>query len=251
MALPVRLVAALFLVLALVGLFGIIDLLVVFSPPDELRPKVMLEAGWGLLFTVLVAGAFLAVAIWPRRCTPPLVQIGAVVVALAAAAALGADGGPLLLAGGLAVALIVLVVLLPKDREPLWPQPGSISWPLAALTVAGAVPWLWYATSTFLLARQPSAPADDTLGVNHDPVQGALAIALVGLTGLTVRWPRLRGWIGISAGIAAAALGASDLAYPHSAAAFPGGWAVSAIVWGVLLAVTSWMSRDRGEPERR
>ena len=251
MAMPVRLVATLFTVLALVALFGIIDLAVVFSPPDEFRPKVMLEAGWGLLFTVLVAGAFLAVAIWPRRCTPPLVQIGVVVVALAAAAALGADGGPLLVAFSLAVALIVLLVMLPKDREPLWPQPGSTSWPLAALTVAGAVLWLWYGTSMFLLAHQPSAMTDDTLGVNHYQVQGALAVALVGLTGLTVRWPRFRGWIGISAGIAAAALGASDLAYPHSAGAFPVGWAVSAIIWGVLLAGASWVSRDRWEPEQR
>jgi hypothetical protein len=251
MALPVRLVAVLFAVAALVVLFGIIDLAVVFAPPDEFRPKVMLEAGWGLLFTVLVAGAFLAVAIWPRRCTPPLVQIGVVVVALAAAAAVGVGSALLLVAFGLAVALIVLVVMLPRDREPLWPLPGSTSWPLAALTAAGAVLWLWYGTSMFVLVHQPSATTDDTLGVNHYQVQGALAVALVGLAGLTVRWPRFRGWIGISASIAAAALGASDLAWPHSAGAFAAEWAVCAIIWGVLLAGASWVSRDRREPERR
>jgi hypothetical protein len=244
MALRVRLAAALLTVLTLVGLFGIIDLSIVFSPPREFRPLVMLEAGWGLLFTVLVAGAFLGVAMRPRRCTPPLVQIGAVIVTLAAAAAFGADGGLVLLAFGLALALIVLVALLPGDREPLWPQPGSISWPLAALTIAAAIPWLWYATSMFSLARQPSAPTDNTLGINHYPVQGALALALVVLAGLTVRWPRFRSWIGISTGITAAAQGASDLAYPHSAGAFPAGWAVFAIIWGVLVSGTSWMSRD-------
>src|ERR1700730_3778316 len=178
MALPVRLVAALLTVAALVALFGIIDLAVVVVPPDEFRPKVMLEAGWGLLFTVLVAGAFAAVAIWPRRCTPPLVQVGVVVVALAVAAAVGAGGGLLLVAFSLVVAVIVLVVMLPRDREPLWPQPGRISWPLAALTVAGAAGWLWYAASMFVLARQPSATTDDTLGVTHYQVQGALAVAL-------------------------------------------------------------------------
>jgi hypothetical protein len=251
MGLPVRLVAALFTVLALVALFGIVDLAVVFSPSDEFRPIVMLEAGWGLLFTVLVAGAFAAVAMWPRRCTPPLVQIGVVVVALAAAAAVGAGSALLLVAVGLAVALIILVVMLPRDREPLWPRPGSTSWPLAAVTVAGAVGWLWYGTSMFVLAHRPSVAADDTLGVNHYQVQAALAVALVGLAGLTVRWPRFRVWIGISAGIAAAALGASDLAWPHSAGASPVGWAVCAVIWGVLLAGASWVSRDRWEREQR
>jgi hypothetical protein len=251
MALPVRLVAALFTVLALLALFGIIDLAVVFSPPEEFRPTVMLEAGWGVLFTVLVAGAFLAVVIWPRHCAPPLVQVGVVVVALAAAAALGVSGGLVLVAVSLAVALIVVVVMLPRDREPLWPRPGRASWPLAVLTVAGAVLWLWYATRMFVLAHRPSVLTDDTLGVNHYLVQGALAVALAGLAALTVRWPRFRGWTGISAGIAAAALGASDLAYPHSAGAFPVGWAVCALIWGVLLAGASWVSRDRREPERR
>ena len=96
-----------------------------------------------------------------------------------------------------------------------------------------------------MLAYQPSATTDDTLGVNHYYVQGALAVALVGLAGLTVRWPRFRRWIGISAGVAATALGASDLAYPHSAGAFPVGWAVCAIIWGVLLAGVSWASSGR------
>lgn len=76
-------------------------------------------------------------------------------------------------------------------------------------------------------------------------MQGALAVALAGLAGLTVRWPRFRSWIGISAGVAAAALGASDLAYPHSAGAFPVGWAACAIIWGVLLAGVSWASSGR------
>ena len=249
MALPVRLVAALFAVFALVALFGIIDLAVVLSPSDEFRPIVMLEAGWGLLFTVLVAAAFAAVAVWPRRCTPPLVQIGVVIVTLAVAAALG--GGALwLVAVGLSAALIVLVAMLPKDREPLWPQPGSVSWPLAALTVAGVVLWLWYGTRMFMLAQQPSATTDDTLGVNHYQVQGALAVALVGLTGLTVKWPRFRSWVGISAGTTAAALGASNLAWSHSAGAFPVGWAVCAVIWGVLLAGASWVSRDHRKPEQ-
>ena len=85
----------------------------------------MLEAGWGLLFTVLVAGAFLAVVIWPRRCTPPLVQVGVVVVALAIAAAVGAGAGLVLVAVSLAVGLLVLLGMLPKDREPLWPPAGQ------------------------------------------------------------------------------------------------------------------------------
>lgn len=181
MALRVRLVAALFIVVALVALFGIIDLSVVFSPSEEFRPIVMLEAGWGLLFTVLVAGAFLAVVIWPSRCTPPLVQVGVVVVALAIAAALGAGGGLLFVALSLAVGLLVLVGMLPRDREPLWPQLGSVSWPLAALTVAGAVGWLWYGTSMFTLAHQPSAATDNTLGLT--------------ITTCRVLWPlRWPGW---------------------------------------------------------
>ena len=57
--------------------------------------------------------------------------------------------------------------------------------------------------------------------------------------------------VGISAGIAAGALGASDLVWSHSAGAFSVGWAVCAIIWGVLLAVASWVSRDHWEPDQR
>jgi hypothetical protein len=72
----------------------------------------------GLLFTVLVAGAFLAAVVTPRRCTPAPVQIGVVILALLASSALGGDGGPFVLACVLAFGLMTLVALLPEDREP-------------------------------------------------------------------------------------------------------------------------------------
>src|ERR1700736_729261 len=90
LALRIRVVAVLLALLVLTALYGEPDLYAVFSP-GYFRPAIMLSAGWGLLLTVLVAGSFLAVGVAPYRCTPPIVQVSAVVVALLAGAVFGAN----------------------------------------------------------------------------------------------------------------------------------------------------------------
>ena len=51
--------------------FGVVDLGVTWDPGWP----VVLEATWGVFMTVLVGGAFAAVAVWPRRTAPAEVTL--------------------------------------------------------------------------------------------------------------------------------------------------------------------------------
>ncbi len=62
--------------------FGAIDLTVTWDPD---WPQV-LEAGWGLYFTVLVGFPFLLVAVRPRSSARGVLQLGVATVALAVSA---------------------------------------------------------------------------------------------------------------------------------------------------------------------
>src|SRR3954452_16221258 len=67
--------------------FGLIDLSVTWNPGWP----VVLEAGWGVFATVLVAGAFAAVAVAPTRAAPAMVTLLIAVAALGVAAVGGLE----------------------------------------------------------------------------------------------------------------------------------------------------------------
>src|SRR5690242_18428668 len=111
--------------------FGLIDL----SVSWDADWPVALEAGWGAFATVLVAGAFLAVAVHPDRAAPAMLVLGVALGTLQLAALAGQEWQLLGYAGLLALEAAPL--LTGRNRERLGRPVRRPSWPLLAVAVAG------------------------------------------------------------------------------------------------------------------
>ncbi len=155
--------------------FGLIDLSVTWSPDWP----VMLEAGWGLFFSVFVGVSFLAVALVPRRSAAAVVQLCLASLALAVTAAVSLEWQALGLAA--AVAVETAVVTRAQQVEPLLPLVTAGSTPLLLLTAAAAPPWLAYGWHMADLNRQELPSSDITISVDHYSVQAATALTMVAL----------------------------------------------------------------------
>jgi hypothetical protein len=77
---------------------------------------------------------------------------------------------------------------------------------------------------------------EQTMGVDHHAVQGALALALVVLSLLAAGWPRGRRYLGISTGLCAGYLGLVSVAFPTAWAGFEPVWSWLCIGWGLAVA---------------
>ena len=114
-----RWMKALALLLALASLtinFGLIDLIDGYTGfVDQARNQV-LDAGWGLVFGVILPIGLLAQLRRPERRIAGIQQTGIVALALAAAAVLGEAWSYLALAAGIAGACAVLLALHPARR---------------------------------------------------------------------------------------------------------------------------------------
>jgi hypothetical protein len=228
--------------------FGVPDLLVSWSPDWP----VALEAGWGLFSAVVLAVAFLAIAVRPRRAAPALVQVWTAAAALAVAVPAGGELPAVPLAGLLlaeAAVVTALVQLLPgRERvRPLAPVPWV---PLLAVALCGAVGWVAYAVAECAAARG-GARVDVTVGVDHSVVQGALALTLAALAVVAAVWPRGRRFLGLVAGLAGGYLGLVSLASPGTPAGAGPVWSVLAAAWGVavtVLAAVGSPARAGGRP---
>ena len=216
--------------------FGAIDLMVTWSPD---WPQV-LEAGWGLFFTVLVGVPFVVAAISPRAAAPGVAQLAVATAALAASGLVAQEAGALVLAAAVAIGAIVVRDLADD------PQVGHHrrSTPLLALAAVGAVPWLAYALDMWALNRQELVDADITNSIDHYAVQGALGLTLAALPVLAgVR--EVRPFVPACAGIAAAYLGLVSLAWEGAAGGFGRFWSAAAIAWGASLAAVALAERAR------
>jgi hypothetical protein len=229
----VRVLAVLFAVTWLVfpG-FGLIDLSVSWDPDWP----VILEASWGVFMTVLVGGAFLAVAIRPTRAAPATVTLLVALGALVVSSLAGLEWQVLGYAGLLALQLALLAAVVP-NRESL--RPGwSPSVPLLVVAALGVVPWLVHAERMFRANRHGAGAVvgEQTMGVDHHAVQGALAVALVVLSLLAAGGPRGRRYLGVSAGLCAGYLGLVSVAFPSAWAGFEPLWSWLCIGWGAAVA---------------
>lgn len=235
----VRCLAGVYALLWLLPGFAIIDLTVTW---DRSWP-VMLEAGWGLLFGALVAAPFAALVVVPD--TPAAVlQLITVCLSIALAATLSLAWAAAVLAAVLAAQ--IATVMLGGPRRP-WRAlgPRQLSWPLLTVAVAGSGPWLTYAFRMFAADRANRPDSDVTLGVDHYAIQGALALALVGLTYLGALWPD-RLWAAMcGVAVSAAYLGIVSLAHQGTAGGFSSGWSWAAIAWGAAAVVAASFSRLR------
>lgn len=115
--------------------FGIIDL----STTWDSEWPVMLEAGWGLFFSVLVGLPFLVIALRPTRAVPAIVELAAPAVVLSIAAAVSLQWQALLAAGQTALCAGL------ADRERLRPESWAVHRSLLASAFVGAPMWLTYA----------------------------------------------------------------------------------------------------------
>ena len=230
--------------------FGLIDLSVTWNSD---WPQV-LEAGWGLFFTVLVGAAFVLVAVSPGAAQAGIAQL--LVAATSLSVSAFAAGERRLLALGLLVALqtAILVGLSPAvglGARVRRPRPSRL---LLVLAGVGFIPWLAYADRMYALGRSGAA-GDDTLGIEHFAVQGAVGLALACLPIVPSLWPLGRRFIVCCVGLVAAYLGLVSLAWPRAAGGGGREWSIAALAWGVSLLVTTatrWSRRDAAsapEPE--
>ncbi|GAA1175986.1 hypothetical protein GCM10009584_16790 [Ornithinimicrobium humiphilum] len=169
---------------------GLIDLQVMFVPDSYYADSVALMVSWGAFLTFLVALPFGWFAVRPQEALPVAVVLAVGAATLLVGAVLGGQWPPAV------VALLVVVSALPvlpaalhqarAEGLVLRVRPALLLLPLAA------APTAWrYAADAFSTAQtDPSREAWQTNGVDHWPVQGSLAIAVVALLVVLAHWPR-------------------------------------------------------------
>ncbi len=223
--------------------FGAIDLSVTWDPE---WPQV-LEAGWGLFFTVLVGAPFVLVAVRPRAARPGLVQLGAALVALVVSMAAGRElplAWPVIL---LAAETAVVAWLSRPGWNPAGPRFG-VPAAVLGLGALGVVPWLVYAFQMWADNRQGRPDSDVTNSVDHYAVQGALGLALASLPLLAAARPALIPFVPACAGVAAAYLGLVSFRWTDAAGGLGPGWSIVAMAWGSALVAAALVPRRRPTP---
>ena len=206
--------------------FGWIDLIDGFTGFVDQQRNPVLDAGWGALFGIVVPIGFLSQL---RHPEPGIA---------------GEAWGYLLLAGGLAGAVALLVAIHPARRTFL--VRGRVVWSLLLVTCASVVPCLVYASRMASAQRHHQPPADAVSnGLHHWTVLAALALTVPLLAGLaalgTAGW-RIPAW---SAALAGLAWGVSCLRYSDAAGAEGRAWALSAVIWGLAAVVVTEIEARR------
>jgi hypothetical protein len=238
-----RTVAALSAVLWGFFFFGLIDLLVGVLPFDDFYDTYLLEAGWGVLYFILITVPLLSLVFVPEL-TSPVTQVALAGCAVGVAAVLTYTWLQLLPASGLLLTAAVLYLLgspLPQSPRAVGgnPRRGAAQPDILSLvlTVAAAVPLVWFAIEIGVDVRAGLRPNDDiTAGLSHWPMQAALALAILATAALAAL--RQRGWQ-VSAWTVAVGtgwMGILSVAYPHHAGSFGLLGGSAGILWAVLFA---------------
>lgn len=241
----VKTLAWFMVVLAAVLFFGLIDLGTVFGLSDPAYVwAVPLEASWGVLFTFLIAGSYVWIALVPARSWSAVVQLGIVAAAVAVASAAGLDGRPLWVAVPIAGSA-VLFAWLTREAAGAFPHVWSPSLAYLLLAVAGVLIWVPYALHALAASREGTL-GDETWGIDHWPVQGAAGLALGACAVVMTFWTPGRALLRLTVSLSATLIGAADLAYPDRAGAMDDPlWGISVVMWGVFIALPL-PSRDPG-----
>ena len=224
--------------------FGLIDLAVVFLGTPGFYESYLLETGWGLLYSIMVAAPLVALALKPHR-TSLIAQIVVVALCITITGIPAFSSGQLFPAACLLFNAIFVNALcgsplrLSRDGRnvrrrpaPLWPVliVACIAVPLSIVVAADLVMGFWE-------LRPPID--DDTWSIDHWPMQAALALAVPAVAILASF--RLTGWrVSLwTAALSAAWWGAVSIAYPQHAGSLGtvGGWA--GIVWAIALLLSS------------
>jgi hypothetical protein len=191
------------------------------------------------LLMVLSAPAAIAAARTPERSTRPLVHLAVVGVAGLLTMVLALTLDPFTLP--FVVLVGVLWALRPTEGRPFPGRPSPI---LLVLVVAAAVPLVAYTLGQAELQRIDDTSEHAELFHWVETSFYALGIVLLGLL-VAVRPAayRLSAW---SAGVALAVLGGASVAFPDRASALDSGWALAALVGGIVfVAAAVWEGRRR------
>jgi hypothetical protein len=243
-----RVVAGFALLVSLLVNFGIIDLLTAVAPSPEWEPVRMLEAGWGIVFGVLLPIGFAAQL---RRGGGPVATVQQLVVVTAAmgvATLLTLKTHEWLLVGFWAAMTAAIVALHPA-RSRVFARPGRADPVLAALAAFAFVPAAIYAAQ-MAANRRAGLIGDNTNGFEHWTVQAALPIALVLLVALSAL--RTDGWRipAATAAIGAATLGALGIADDGSTGDLATAWGVATLAWSALVVAATATRRERHHARR-
>ena len=212
--------------------FGVIDLTVTWDP----EWPVMLEAGWGVLFTVGVGLPFLVVAIRPALARASLAQLYVVTAALVVGVVAGLEPQAwwifvmLLLEAPLVFAMAPATPLH-RDRPDM---------ALLILAVVAAPAALVYAWDVAALNRLSLPSGDITNFVDHYAVQAALALALIALPAVAALWPDTRRLLGTSTALMAGYLGLVSYSWPGEYGGFNAGWSVAVMAWAAAVLAAAW-----------
>jgi hypothetical protein len=238
-----RVLAVVFALFWAVLFFGVIDLLVVVIQDEVFYEHYIVEAGWGLLYTVLVPVPLIAWAVRPQWLVlaQQVVAAGGAVLMMGVIALVFGQVfvGVVLFSAGLALWL--------STGRPLWPPPGlslrGANRRLLALVGLSAVAAAVYAWR-MLDAAHTGQSDDDTWGLMHLPMQAAFGVALAASAALAVLAGAAgaRGWrfAILPAAVSAAWFGAVCVAYPDHVGSIGKVGGVAAICWGLALAALAW-----------
>jgi hypothetical protein len=213
--------------------FGIIDLLTAVAPSPEWEPIRMLEAGWGIVFGILLPIRFAAQL---RRGGGPIASVQQLVVvtaSMAVATLLTLKTHEWLLVLFWAAITAAIIALHPA-RARVFTRPRTADPVLAGLAALATVPAIVYAAQ-MAANRRAGLIGDDTNGFEHWTIQAALPIALVLLVALSAL--KTEGWRipAASAAIGAAILGALAIADDGSSGDFTTTWGIAALAWSALI----------------
>ena len=242
-----RIVAGVSALFWAVPFFGLVDLLVVLVNDPDWRESYLLETGWGVLFTLLVAAPLVAFTVRPAVGGGIVVaQLLAVAVAMAAAA-LWTGYWAQLVPAAMVAGDAVLVGALAGVRYGAPPVDRA----LRLLVVAGAV--LGGAFSAGLVDSYPSPRPDITLGLDHLPMQVSLGLTMitVGAVAAGAVGGRAAGWrVPVwTLAVAIGWVGGWSVVYPDVEGSMGRGLGAAAVAWAVAFAgVAEWRARRTTRP---
>jgi hypothetical protein len=231
--------------------FGLIDLAVPIEQTPGFYDSYLLETGWGALYTFLVGAAFFSLALRPGMVMP-LVQVVLVAVCVAVTA-VAAGSWVQVLPALLLVSNAYVFVLLHRRQGSLpenWCHP-RLDGVVSAVAVALIPPAVVFAVDMVRGFREGRPPLDDdTWGIDHWPMQAALAVAAAAVgvaiaAGVRGRWSGTA----VSAGclaVAAGWFGYWSASYPNHAGSAGHAGGLGLIGWAVAFTgVVGWRLTSR------
>jgi hypothetical protein len=226
--------------------FGLIDLIDGYTGYIDQERNQVLDAGWGLVFGVILPLGLLAQLRRPERRIAGIQQTAVVALALAMACVAGEAWRYGALAAGVAGVCAVLVALHPA-RATFLARGQHLDVIMLVLAVVAAVPSVGYAWRMASAQRDDLPPADAVSnGLHHWSVMTALALLVPLLVLLSAL--RTMGWRipAISASIAAGGWAISCLLAPQSAAGSEGhAWGLAVLGWAVVTFTAGLWPRHR------